>query len=65
MVAQSPPLFLYLSNGVVVGYVRQANKSRRWLGLTLIELMVAMAVEAIATFCTHQAVIIIRADKPK
>ncbi len=49
MVAQSPPLFLYLSNGVVVGYVRQgADKERRWLGLT--ELMVAMAVVAIATF---------------
>jgi hypothetical protein len=29
-----------------VGYVRQgADKERRWLGLTLIELMVAMAVE--------------------
>jgi len=36
---------------VVVGYVRQgADKERRWLGLTLIELMVAMAVVAIATF---------------
>jgi prepilin-type N-terminal cleavage/methylation domain-containing protein len=52
MVAQSPPLFLYLSNGVVVGYVRQGadDKERRWLGLTLIEIMVAMAVVAIATF---------------
>ncbi len=36
---------------MVVGYVRQgADKERRWLGLTLIELMVAMAVVAIATF---------------
>ncbi len=51
MVAQSSPLFLYLSNGVVVGYVCQgADKERRWLGLTLIELIVAMAVLAIATF---------------
>ena len=50
MVAQSPLLFLY-HTGVVVGYVRQgADKERRWLGLTLIELMVAMAVVAIATF---------------
>ena len=49
MVAQSPPLFLY--HTVVVGYVRQgADKERRWLGLTLIEIMVAMAVVAIATF---------------
>ena len=49
MVAQSPPLFLY--HTVVVGYVRQgADKERRWLGLTLIEIMVAMAVAAIATF---------------
>jgi hypothetical protein len=51
MVAQSPPLFLYLSNGGVVGYVCQgADKEQSWLGLTLIELIVAMAVEAIATF---------------
>jgi len=36
---------------VVVGYIRHvADKERRWLGLMLIELMVAMAVVAIATF---------------
>ncbi|MFB0554609.1 MAG: prepilin-type N-terminal cleavage/methylation domain-containing protein [Phycisphaerae bacterium] len=34
-----------------MAYVRQgADKEQRWLGLTLIELMVAMAVVAIATF---------------
>ncbi len=48
MVAQSPHLSIY-HTGVVVGYVRQgAEKERRWLGLT--ELMVAMAVVAIAAF---------------
>jgi prepilin-type N-terminal cleavage/methylation domain-containing protein len=51
MVAQSPLYSSYLSHGVVVGYIRQvADKERRWPGLTLIELMVAMAVVAIATF---------------
>ena len=53
MVVQGPFYSSYLSNGVVVGYgyVRQgADKKRRWLGLMLIELMVAMAVVAIATF---------------
>jgi prepilin-type N-terminal cleavage/methylation domain-containing protein len=31
-------------------FAKKQIKQRRWLGLTLIELMVAMAVEAIATF---------------
>jgi len=31
-------------------FAKKQIKQRRWFGLTLIELMVAMAVEAIATF---------------
>jgi len=44
-----PKAPLCLSHGVVVRYVRQvADKARRWLDLTLIEVMVAMVVLAIA-----------------
>jgi len=50
MVAQSHIPLIY-QTGWFVGYVRQEeDKQRRWLGLTLIEIMVAMAAEAIATF---------------
>jgi len=52
MAAQSPPSIpLIYHTGWFVGYIRQvADKERRWPGLTLIVLMVAMAVVAIATF---------------
>ena len=51
MVAQSPPSIpLIYQTGWLWDMFAGADKERRWLGLTLIELMVAMAVVAIATF---------------
>jgi len=52
MVAQSPPLFLLFitQGGLWDMFAKEQTKEQRWLGLMLIELMVAMAVVAIATF---------------